>query len=271
VIGYIGEISNSNGDSTIYVANEPLSPITEGFRSLKTTIDFSDGNNPPKTILITSANPAEGKTTIAVNLATVYSQGGKDVVIIDADFRRPSIHRYFGLSNRKGLSDVIQGTADARSVIRTRKDINLSVISSGSLPPNPAELLASDKTTRFFEHLKQLKLVSIIDTPPFLVSDAIQLAAKVDGVIIVVKPGKTSIHSLMAAKEQLDRVGANILGVVFNRIPRNRGYYYGSYQHYSKYYSKGYHKYYSGSDGNGSKPAEEMEKKPVKSKGVGSS
>lgn len=266
VIGYIAEMSKSmTGDGKVYVSKEPRSPVTEAFRSLRTAIEFSDVDNPPRTIMIASANPTEGKTTVAVNLGVVFAQGGKQVVIVDADMHRPMVHRYFGLTNQRGLADVIQGSATEQAVKRSRKDMSLSVITSGSPPSNPSELLASDHMMRFIEQLKEEKGISIIDCPPFLVSDATQIAAKVDGVIIVVQPGKTTIHTLAASLEQLDRVGAKILGIVFNRIPRNRGYYYGGYEHYSKYYySKRYHNYYESKDnGNGSKPKKEEDQRVI--------
>jgi succinoglycan biosynthesis transport protein ExoP len=254
---------STTGDGKVYVSTEPLSSISEAFRSLRTNIEYSDVENPPKTFLITSPNSTEGKTTIAVNLAMTFAQSGKDTVIVDADFRRPMVHHYFSLPNRRGLSDVIQGTIDIKAAVRSRNDSRLAVIPSGSLPPNPYELLASDNMIRFIEQLKQVKLVSIIDSPPFLVADAAQIAAKVDRVILVVQPGKTSTHTLEASLEQLNRVGANVLGVVFNRIPHNRGYYYGNYKNYSQYYSKDYQSSYSRSHGNGSKPIREKTKKAI--------
>lgn len=222
--------------------------------------------DPPKTVLIASPNPTEGKTTVAVNLAMTYAQNGKDTVVVDADLRRPMIHRAFRLPNRHGLAEVLQGSTDMKSTVRSSNYSKLSVITSGSPPSNPSLLLSSDKMMRFIAQLKQVQLISIIDSPPFMVSDASQIAAKVDGVILVVQPGKTSTHSLAATLEQLERVGANILGVVFNRIPRGRNYYYGNYQHYSKYYSKGNQGYYAGSNGNGNKPSKEKENKPVERK-----
>ena len=265
VIGYIAEMSkNMTGEEAVYVAKEPRSPVSEAFRSLRTNIEYTNVENPPNTIMIASANPSEGKTTVAVNLAMVFSQSGKDVVLVDADMRRPMVHRYMGLSNRVGLSDAILDSGSTKAVEHPWKDTSLSVITSGSLPPNPSELLSSQNMVRFIENLNQENHVSIIDSPPFLVADATVLAANVDGVILVVQPGKTRTSSVAASIEQLDRVNANILGVVFNRIPRNRGYYYGGYHQYSKYYSKGYHAYYGSTHSNGSKPIWERSKKVVK-------
>lgn len=264
VIGYIAEMSKKmNGDSAVYVAKEPRSPITEAFRSLRTNIEFSDLEKPPRTILVASPNPSEGKTTVAVNLAMVFAQSGKEVVLVDSDLRRPMVHRYLGLPNRAGLTDAILKPGVTPEVEQRWKETSLSVITSGRLPMNPPELLSSRFMARFIGELNQEKHITIIDSPPFLVTDATVLAANVDGVILVVQPGKTRADAVAASLEQLDRVKANVLGVVFNRIPRNRGYYYGGY-HYSKYYSKGYYHYYGSNHGNGSKPLLERVKKSTR-------
>ena len=266
VIGFIGEMSKENtGEGSVYVAREPRSPISEAFRSLRTSIEFTAVDAPLKTIMVASANPSEGKTTIAVNLAMVFAQGGKDVIIVDADMRRPMVHRYLGMSNRAGLSDVILDASVTKNVEHPWKETSLSVITSGGLPPNPSELLSSRNMLRFIEYLNQEKHMSIIDSPPFLVSDATVLAAKVDGVILVVRPGKTRASTLAASLEQLERANARVIGIVFNRIPRSRGYYYGGYQQYSEYYSHGYHHYYGKSRRNANKPIWERAKEAVKS------
>ncbi len=258
VIGYIGEMSKSaTGDGKVYVSTEPLSSISEAFRSLRTNIDYSDAENPPKTILVTSPNPNEGKTTVAVNLAMTFAQNGKDTVLVDADLRRPTVHRYFRLPNRHGLSEAIHGSTYINSTVRPIKNTRLYFIPSGSLQSNPSELLASDKMMRIIEELKKVELVAVIDSPPLMVSDASQIAAKVDGIVIVVRPEKTSIHTLAASLEQLGRLGANVIGIVFNRIPRNRSSYYRTYKHYSKYYTNDKEDQSNYTHGNGSKPSKE--------------
>ena len=268
VIGYIAEMSqDKNGKGFVYVNEEPRSPVTEAFRSLRTNIEFAGVDQPLKTIMVASANPSEGKTTIAVNLAMVFAQNGKDVVIVDADLRRPKVHRLLGISNRAGLSDVFLNSRTRQAIERPWKDTKLSVITSGSLPPNPSELLASGRMLRFIESLKTEKEISIIDSPPFVVSDASVLASKVDGVILVIQPGKTHTDSIQAAVEQLTRVDAKVLGVVFNRIPRNRGYYYGGYHHYSQHYVyKGYDGYYGDYREESAKSASGNQKKTVRRK-----
>jgi len=264
VVGYIAEISKElNGKGMVYVSEEPRSPVTEAFRSLRTSIEFSGVDKPLKTIMVASSNPSEGKTTVAVNLAMVFAQTGKEVIVVDADMRRPQVHRFLGLSNRVGLSDVFLNSRTLQAIERPWKETKLSVITSGSLPPNPSELLASEKMKHFIESMKQQKEISIIDSPPFVVSDASLLAAQVDGVLLVVQPGKTQADSIRSSLEQLARVDARVLGIVFNRIPRNRSYYYGGYQYYSQYYNKGAGYY---DNGNGSKPANKLSITRIKSR-----
>lgn len=255
VIGYIAEMSKDfNKDGLVYVDEEPRSPVTEAFRSLRTNIEFASASKPIRTIMLASPNPSEGKTTTAVNLAMVIAQGGKEVAIVDADMRRPRVHHFLGLSNRVGLSDVFLNHRTVQAVLRPWKDSKLSVITSGSLPPNPSELLSSEKMAQLLNLLKDQKDIIVLDSPPFVVSDASILASKVDGVILVIQPGKTHADSIKVSLEQLERVDANVLGIVFNRIPRNRGYYYGGYQHYSKYSNyKGYQSYYGSYHDDGSK------------------
>ena len=213
VIGYIAEMSqDKNGKGFVYVNEEPRSPVTEAFRSLRTNIEFAGVDQPLKTIMVASANPSEGKTTIAVNLAMVFAQNGKDVVIVDADLRRPKVHRLLGISNRAGLSDVFLNSRTRQAIERPWKDTKLSVITSGSLPPNPSELLASGRMLRFIESLKTEKEISIIDSPPFVVSDASVLASKVDGVILVIQPGKTHTDSIQAAVRTTDAGGCKGVG-----------------------------------------------------------
>lgn len=271
VIGYIAEMAKDlNGKGFIYVNEEPRSPVTEAFRSLRTNIEFAGVDQPLRSIMVASANPGEGKTTVAVNLAMVFAQSGKEVVVVDADMRRPKVHQFLGISNRAGLSDIFLNSRTIQAIERPWKETKLSVITSGSLPPNPSELLATDKMFRFLDNLKQEKDVSILDSPPFVVSDASVLASKVDGVILVVQPGKTHADSIRACLEQLSRVEARLLGIVFNRIPRNRGYYYGGYQHYSQYYVyKGYNGYYGDYHEDGSKPASKNHKQAAGRKVIG--
>ena len=251
VIGYIAQIRYESGQNeSLYVNRQPRSPVTEAFRSLRTNLEFAGVDRPLRLLLVTSAGPNEGKSTIAVNLAATIAQSGKRVIALDADLRRPSLHRFFGVSNQIGLSDLFRDTATLSSVThRVEGQDNLSVITSGSLPPNPSELLASVKMEHILQQAQQAADVIILDGPPTLVADVPIMAAKVDGVVIVIYPGHTHSDAASATLEQLNRAGARVLGVVINRIPRERAEYYGGYRHYSPYYS-GYQYYsYSKDDG----------------------
>lgn len=243
VIGYVAEMDlEKDAGEFVYTHENPRSPVAEAFRNLRTNIDFTAHDGVLRTILVTSVNPSEGKTTTAVNLAMTFAHSGKRVVIIDADMRRPKIHKYFGFHNRIGLSDIFLKQRSLQEVARPWKDTTLQVITSGSLPPNPSELLTSDLMVKILEEASANYDMVILDSPPFLVTDASVLAARADGMIMVVHPGHTHGDAVKAMLEQLSRVGARIMGVVFNRIPRSRSYYYGGYRHYKGYY---YHSPYS--------------------------
>jgi len=167
------------------------------------------------------------------------------VMVLDADLRRPKIHRFLGLANQFGLSDLFRGNVTLAMVSQRSTELeNVSVVTTGSLPPNPAELLASVRMDHILDEAGRGSDIVIVDSPPSLVADVQILAAKVDGVIMVVHPGRTHADAALATMEQLKRAGARVLGVVLNRIPRHRADYYGGYRHYSPYYS-GYH-YHTG-------------------------
>ena len=227
----------------------PRSPTAEAFRSLRTNITFAAVDRPLRRIMVTSPTPKDGKTTVSSNLAVVLAQGEKRVVLIDADLRLPQIHRKFGLNNRIGLTDLFVQSLDALAgVVNFVYTPHLAVITSGRLPPNPAELLTSQKMTKILDRLNQNFDLVVIDTPPVLtVTDAAALAPAVDGVILVAKPGRTKLGAFQQSLEQLRAVGACVLGVVLNEVnPKSRQYGY----YYNRYYSKHTHYYEQG----GSKP-----------------
>jgi len=242
LIGYIAEMqSKGKSDAEVYVSRQPRSPVSEAFRSLRTNLEFAGVDKPLRTILVTGSEAGDGKTTIAVNLAVIFAQGGKRVLLMDADLRRPRIHRFLGIQNRVGLTDLFRDTLALDEVTHQWSEANsktISVITSGNLPPNPAELLGSQKMASILTEISSRVDVVIIDSPPSVVSDAQILAAKVDCVLLVVQPGKTHAGAARATREQMDRAGARMVGAVFNRIPRNHGYYYGGYRYYSPYYSQ---------------------------------
>lgn len=244
VIGYIAEIQyNSKSGEGLYVIRQPRSPVSEAFRSLRTNLEFADVDRPIRSLLVTSAGPNDGKTTITINLAAIIAQEGRKVVIIDADLRRPKVHHFLGLHNQFGLSDLFRGKVTLPMIFQHTSDLeNVAVVTTGSLPPNPTELLASIKMDCILEEAGKESDIVILDSPPSLVADVQVLAAKVDGVIIVIHPGRTQADAALATMEQLRRVGARVVGVVLNRIPRHRADYYGGYRHYSPYYN-GYRYY----------------------------
>jgi len=238
VIGHIIVMNVSNKrDKAIYVAAQPRSQVAEAFRSLRTNLEFAAVNQSWRTLMVTSPGPDEGKTTIAANLAEIISQGERGVVLVDADLRSPSVHHFLSLPNKAGLSDLLRGNLELQSVKQTNEGkSSIEVITSGDLPPNPAELLGSARMEQVLDEILSSSDVVIIDTPPALVSDATILSTKVDGVIVVIKSGKTKIGAARDTLEQLIRANARILGVVLNGIPKNRADYYRSYQYYSNYY-----------------------------------
>src|SRR5579859_1057874 len=232
ILAQIGEMSQS-GVRGIYVADHPLSVVTEAFRSLRTNLEFAAVGRPLKTLLVTSAGPGDGKTRVASNLAVMMAKGGKRVILLDADLRKPGIHETFSLSNSKGLSDVFLGSLNVVNVINPSEDENLGVITGGTPPPNPAELINSAKMDDILASLQERADVVVIDAAPFLLADAWVLAAKVDAVLLVVRPRYTHRRAVRAMMEQMNRSGAQVAGVVLNRIVRSpQQYSVGSMQSY---------------------------------------
>ena len=234
VLGYIAELEHNHEKA--YVAENPRSPVSEAFRTLRANLDFVSVDKPIKSLLIVSVHPSDGKTTIATNLAITLSQGGKKVLLVDADLRRPRVHHHLDLSNRTGLSNLFHEQMAVQDVTHVWKDRKLGVITSGGIPPNPADLLASERMASILKSAADFSDIVVIDAPPFLVADASILSARVDGVLLVIRPGHTQFDAALSSIEQMKRAGANVLGIVFNRIPRSQPYYYGGYRYYSGYY-----------------------------------
>ena len=263
VIGFIGELKQNSKKVEdalgVYVAKNPRSPVSEAFRSLRTNLEYSSIDNPVKTVLVTSSGEAEGKSTVATNLAIVEAQSGKAVVIVDADMRRPKVHVQFNKPNRMGLSDVVTGKLNLDDVLKTYDQVaNLSIITCGTIPPNPSELLGSERMSQTLKDLENRFDVVILDTSPMIVSDPQILSSKVDGVIYVLVPGQTRAITAMRPIEELKRIGSKVLGVVANKIPKNRDYYYGGYNYYSPYSN---HYSYHNESGTSSSESESEAKK----------
>jgi polysaccharide biosynthesis transport protein len=233
VLGYISQIKADENEPS-YISKQPLSPFSDSFRSLRTKLDFVSVNNPMKVLLVTSAGVGEGKTFVSINLATIYAQGGKSVVLIDGDLRKPNIHRSLGLPNEKGLSDFFLGTIKLNEIIQDWGNEGIKVVTSGSLPPNPAELFGMQKMNYLLEQMGRIADIIIIDSPPLMINDSVILATKADAVLLVIRHGFMRKRSIVEALNQIKEVGGNIAGVVLNRIPRSSGdYYYRNYKYYS--------------------------------------
>lgn len=210
----------------------PRSPISEQYRTIRTNIQFASVDDELHSILITSSGSNEGKSTIAANLAVVYAQQGKKVLLIDSDMRKPSVHYTFRLDNLRGLSSVLIGENSLTQVVEHGGEENLDIIPSGPIPPNPSELLASKRMKVFIKEAKEDYDLVIFDTPPVLaVTDAQVLANIVDGMLLVVRSGQTEKEAAIKAKQALEPAKAKLLGTVLNDREKkgttNYYYYYG--------------------------------------------
>lgn len=211
------------------IANEnPKSPIAEQFRTIRTNLQFTTVDSELETMLVTSASPSEGKSITTANTATVFAQQGKKTLLIDADLRKPTVHYTFRVSNTSGLSNYLVGKQQVTDLARETDVENLDVITCGPIPPNPSELLGSNKMKQFIEEAKQTYDMIVFDTPPVLaVTDSQVLSNFVDGVLLVVRSKQTEKEAAVKAKETLEQAKANILGVVLNdQDLKSSNYYY---------------------------------------------
>jgi non-specific protein-tyrosine kinase len=206
-------------DHLITVA-DPRSPVSEAYRTLRTNLDFSSLDKPIKTMLVTSAGPEEGKSTVLANLAVTTAQMGRKVILVDCDLRRPTLHNIFNLKNDVGLTTMVVDDAAMESPPLQGTDVEgLQLVSSGPLPPNPAELLASRRMEEIVAALLDRADVVLFDAPPVVaVTDAAVLATKVDGVLLVINADGTKRDYAKAAKARLEKVNAHLLGAVLNNV-----------------------------------------------------
>jgi capsular exopolysaccharide synthesis family protein len=234
---------NGNGNSELLLNVDSRSPLAEAYRHLRTSVLLSTAGRAPKSLLVTSSLPGEGKTTTAVNTAISLAQTGASVVIIDADMRRPRLQSIFDMHGQLGLSSILSSDVtedDMLSMVRADDESGLSVLTSGPIPPNPAELLGSDQMRKLIATLQANYTHVVVDSPPVSsFTDGVLISTMVDGVLLVVHGGKSSRHIVRRSKQLLSDVGAKIFGVVLNNVNlQSHDYYY--YQSYygQKYYEK---------------------------------
>src|SRR5229473_2205487 len=234
-------IATSNEAVELVTQVRPQSQMAESYRALRTSLLLSNLGAPPKVIMITSALPQEGKTTTSINCAVVLAQKGIRVLLIDADLRRPSIHKTLGMGPRSGLSNVLTGSATLQQAIsRSPMLPNLAVLPAGTPPPNPAELLASSNMRDVLEELRGQYDHIVLDTPPTLsVTDAVVLSPRADAIVLVIRSGQTTKHALRRSRDVLLQVNAKVSGVLLNAVDLSSPDYYYYYEYngkYSRYY-----------------------------------
>jgi capsular exopolysaccharide synthesis family protein len=224
-------------DPVLITLTEPKSAASEAFRTLRTNIQFAGLDQPCRTIVVTSAGPEEGKTTSVANFGVVAAQAGSRVCVVDSDLRRPTLHRLFKLNNARGLTTALVEGLSFADVAQPTVVPNLSILPSGPLPPNPAELVGSHRMRECLQAAVDSYDLVLCDSPPLMaVGDAAALAAQCDGVIFVIRVGKTAHDVLHRVVDQLDAVKGRVLGVVLNRVDLRRDGYYYYYRAYQRYY-----------------------------------
>lgn len=231
VIGFIPELKADRDDMTSLIVRDPKTMEAEAFRALRMNIDFLQLHTPVKTLLVASVGKTEGKSMISTNLALAIARGGKRVLLLDVDLRRPSLHKYLNLPNDVGLSNIFLNEVNIDDVMMNVDDENLTVITTGVMPPNPGELVASPRMDQILKQTSEKPDIVILDGPPVLVTDATILASKVDAVLLVLGANRTRRSEAVIAMKQLERAEARVIGAVLNRVSTGRDRYYRLYQY----------------------------------------
>jgi capsular exopolysaccharide synthesis family protein len=223
---------------SLITKHNPFSPIAESYRHLRTNVQYAQLDKPLKNILVTSSNPQEGKTTTVANLGITFAQMEQKVLLVDADMRKPQLHKIFGVQREPGLTDYLIGKRGFEDVLDEQVLDNLDVVYCGTIPPNPAEVLGSKAMKEFIKDMGKIYDVILFDSPPLLaVTDAAVLAAEVDAVILVVSAGKTDLGVIERSAEILKGIGRVAMGVVLNNFDVHKAYVgdrskYGGYGYY---------------------------------------
>lgn len=216
----------ANTSSLLVAHDDPRGAAAEAYRTLRTNIQFASPDHPIHTILATSTSAEDGKSTTLANLAITLAQAGHHTILVDCDLRRPSLHKLFGVPNEVGLTSMVLDTTNAAPPFQATVEESLVLLPSGPLPPNASELLGSQRMREVIAALKERAEYLLLDTPPIIaVTDAAVLAPQVDGVILVINAGHTKRDLARRAKALLDKVGANVLGVVLNNAQLESDYY----------------------------------------------
>jgi polysaccharide biosynthesis transport protein len=234
----IGLIPQLRSPDAIEPIANPRSPATEAYRGLRTNLQFATVGKSAKTFLVTSAGPSEGKSTTVMNLGVVLAQSGQRVILVDADLRRPRLHKLGGLHNRAGLTNMLIADAGSELFLYGQKtDVpSLLVVPTGPLPPNPADVLNSPRMGEIIRQLEARADIVLIDTPPMVFSDAQIVSGLVDGCLVVAQAGKTRASELRSTVEGLNQIGSSIYGIIVNRVNFGRAEY-RRYEYYTTYYN----------------------------------
>ncbi len=232
-------------DACIVTQHDPKSPISEAYRSFRTNFQFATLQQKPKTVMLTSAVPGEGKTTTAVNFAVTMADRGMRVLIVDTDLRRPNVHRVLKMERGPGLSDVLRERIPIKNVIRPTRTENLWIISSGRVPPNPSELIGSERMRHLMDELGETFDLVVCDAPSVLVvTDPVLLATHVDTVVLVVSVNNARRETIQRAKKLLETANPVVAGVVLNGLEATRRHYYYYYYYYDDRVAPGRRKWY---------------------------
>ena len=230
---YVAVSDDQKMDACIVTQHDPKSPVSEAYRSLRTAFQLNTFTTQPKTIMVTSTVPGEGKTTTAVNMAVTFADSGMRVLVIDTDLRRPHAHHVLNIDRGPGLADVLRQGLDPKSVIRETAVENLFAISSGRVPPNPSELIGSDEMKNLMDTLGRDFDIVICDAPSLLVvTDPVVLSTGVDAVVLVVSVNNARRETIQRGKKLLDTAQANVVGAVLNGLEATRRNYYYYYYYY---------------------------------------
>lgn len=234
-LGAVGRFPKEAAQSQLVTLSLPNSPLAEAYRMLRVNLDFAAIDSPLRAVTVTSANPSEGKSTTIANLAVALAEAGKQVILVDTDLRRPTLHKVFGLTNERGVTTALlnPGAASLAEQLLPTEVAGLRLLACGPIPPNPAELLSSRRMAELVEALKGMAEIVLFDTPPLLVfADAALLARACDGTILVARARTTRAGALRQARAQLYQAGIRLLGVVLNGVATPRG---GNYSYYYYY------------------------------------